>query len=499
LFDGLLRRKCGQDDARARFYTSAQIQSIRSRRLARLAFWSFGAMHITIMGTGYVGLVTGACLAEQGNNVLCLDTNAEKIAILNAGGVPLHEPGLKDLIDRNRAAGRLAFTTDIEAAVAHGEAQFIAVGTPSGEDGSADLSYVLAAARNIGKWMNSFKVVIDKSTVPVGTADKVGEVIRQELAKRNAADSQDFAVLSNPEFLKEGAAIDDFMRPDRIIIGIGEGAAAERGRAIVRSIYAPFNRNHDKLMFMDVRSAELTKYAANAMLATRISFMNELANLADAMGADIEMVRRGIGSDARIGYSFLYAGTGYGGSCLPKDVKALNNTARENGVELSVLAAVDAANSRQKTVLLDKLLKRFGEDLTGRRFAVWGLAFKPNTDDMREAPSRVIANALLQRGAALAVFDPAAMDEAKRALAGDLADMPGAFERVTFAETPFAALEGADALVILTEWKVFRSPDFTAMKAALKQPIVFDGRNLYEPAEMRRMGFEYAPIGRSGV
>jgi UDPglucose 6-dehydrogenase len=454
-------------------------------------------MRITIMGTGYVGLVTGACLAEQGNNVLCLDTNAEKIAILNAGGVPLYEPGLKELIDRNRAAGRLAFTTDVEASVAHGEAQFIAVGTPSGEDGSADLSYVLAAARNIGKWMTGFKVVIDKSTVPVGTADKVEAVIRQELAKRGA-DAHEFAVLSNPEFLKEGAAIDDFMRPDRIVIGMGEGAAADRARAVMRAIYAPFNRNHDKIMFMEVRSAELTKYAANAMLATRISFMNELANLADAMGADIEMVRRGIGSDPRIGYSFLYAGTGYGGSCLPKDVKALNNSARENGVELGVLAAVDAANSRQKAVLVDKLLARFGQDLTGRSFAVWGLAFKPNTDDMREAPSRVIARALLERGAALSVFDPAAMEEAKRCLTQDMADLPGALGRIRFTQSPFAALKDADALIILTEWKVFRSPDFAAMKLALKQPVVFDGRNLYEPAEMKGLGFEYAPIGRAG-
>jgi UDPglucose 6-dehydrogenase len=460
--------------------------------------WKIGTMRITIIGTGYVGLVTGACLAEQGNNVLCLDTNSEKIAVLNAGGVPLYEPGLKDLIDRNRAAGRLAFTTDIETSVAHGEAQFIAVGTPSGEDGSADLSYVLAAARNIGKFMNAFKVVVDKSTVPVGTADKVEAAIRDELAKRGA-DNLDFAVLSNPEFLKEGAAIDDFMRPDRIIIGMGEGPAFERARTVMRAIYAPFNRNHDKLMFMDVRSAELTKYAANAMLATRISFMNELANLADAMGADIEMVRRGIGSDPRIGYSFLYAGTGYGGSCLPKDVKALNNSARENGVELGVLAAVDAANNRQKMVLVDKLTTRFGHDLTGRNFAVWGLAFKPNTDDMREAPSRVIARALLERGAALTVFDPAAMEEARRCLAEDLADLPGAFERITFAQSPFDALHEADALIILTEWKVFRSPDFAAISDALKQKVIFDGRNLYEPEEMRRMGFEYMPVGRSGA
>ena len=450
------------------------------------------------MGTGYVGLVTGACLAEQGNNVLCLDTNAEKIAILNAGGVPLFEPGLKEMIGRSRAAGRLAFTTDIEAAVAHGEVQFISVGTPSGEDGSADLRHVLAAAANIGRFMNAFKVVIGKSTVPVGTADKVGEVIRQELAKRGITQAHGFAVLSNPEFLKEGAAIDDFMRPDRIIVGIGEGEAAERGRAAIRSIYAPFNRNHDKIMFMDVRSAELTKYAANAMLATRISFMNELANLSDAMGADIEMVRRGIGADPRIGYSFLYAGAGYGGSCLPKDVKALNNSARENGVRLGLLEAVDAANVRQKTMLADKVSARFGEDLGGRRFALWGLAFKPNTDDMREAPSRVVARALLERGAALTVFDPAAMEEAKRCLTRDLADLPGAFERISFALSPFAALEGADALVILTEWKVFRSPDFAAIGGALKQKVIFDGRNLYEPAEMRGMGFEYVPVGRTG-
>ena len=452
-------------------------------------------MKITIIGTGYVGLVTGACLAEQGNDVLCADTDSAKIAILNAGGVPLYEPGLKELIDRNRAAARLAFSTDIEAGAAHGEVQFIAVGTPSSEDGSADLSHVLAAARNIGKWMDASKVVVGKSTVPVGTAGKIEAVIREELAKRGA-DHLDFAVLSNPEFLKEGAAIDDFMRPDRIIIGMGEGPAAERARAAMRAIYAPFNRNHDKLMFMDVRSAELTKYAANAMLATRISFMNELANLAEAVGADIEMVRRGIGADPRIGYSFLYAGAGYGGSCLPKDVKALNNSARENGVRLGVLEAVDAANVRQKTVLAEKAVARFGENLGGRRFALWGLAFKPNTDDMREAPSRVVARALLERGAALSVFDPAAMDEARRCLAADLADLPGAFARIAFADTPFAALAGADALVILTEWKVFRSPDFAAMGGALKQKVIFDGRNLYEPAEMRRIGFEYMPVGR---
>ena len=376
-------------------------------------------MQITVIGSGYVGLVTGACLAEQGNNVLCLDTDTEKTAVLNSGGVPIYEPGLKELIDRNRAAGRLAFTTDAAAGVAHGEVLFIAVGTPPGEDGSADLRHVLAAAGTIGKFMRSFKVVVDKSTVPVGTADKVEAVIRETLAARvlgGEAELPGFCVLSNPEFLKEGAAIDDFMRPDRIIIGMGDGPHAERARSAMRALYAPFNRNHDRLMFMDVRSAELTKYAANAMLATRISFMNELANLADAVGADIEMVRRGIGSDPRIGYSFLYAGAGYGGSCLPKDVKALNNNARENGVRLGVLEAVDAANARQKTVLAEKVVARFGENLGGRRFALWGLAFKPNTDDMREAPSRIVARALLARGAALTVFDPAAMEEAKRCL-----------------------------------------------------------------------------------
>ena len=402
-------------------------------------------MQITVIGSGYVGLVTGACLAEQGNNVLCLDKDEAKVATLNAGGVPIYEPGLKELIDRSRAAGRLAFTTDVAAAIAHGEALFIAVGTPPHEDGSADLRHVLAAAASIGAHMRAFKTVVDKSTVPVGTADKVEAAIRAALAARAAAGELDlpgFCVVSNPEFLKEGAAIDDFMRPDRIIIGIGDGPNAGRARAAMRAIYAPFNRNHDRLMFMDVRSAELTKYAANAMLATRISFMNELANLADAVGADIEMVRRGIGSDARIGYSFLYAGAGYGGSCLPKDVKALNQTARENGARLSVLEAVDAANERQKGLIAQKIAARFGENLAGRSFALWGLAFKPNTDDMREAPSRTVARQLLQRGAALTVYDPAAMEEAKRCLAADLADLPGAFERISFRAIAFCGAAG---------------------------------------------------------
>ena len=458
-------------------------------------------MKITVIGSGYVGLVTGACLAEQGNSVLCLDTDAAKIALLNGGGVPIYEPGLKEMIGHNRAAGRLSFTTDATAGIAHGDVLFIAVGTPSGEDGSADLRHVLSAAAGIGKQMDAFKIVVNKSTVPVGTADRVDAAIREALAGRAAAGEVSlpgFMILSNPEFLKEGAAIDDFMRPDRIVIGMGEGEHADRTRAAMRAIYAPFNRNHDKLMFMDLRSAELTKYAANAMLATRISFMNELANLSDAVGADIEMVRRGIGADPRIGYSFLYPGAGYGGSCLPKDVKALNKTAHDSGVALSVLQAVDAANTRQKQLLAKRIIARFGQDLSGRTFALWGLAFKPNTDDMREAPSRVLARALIERGAALTVFDPAAMEEAKRALAGDLADISGAFDRIAFAETPMAALKDADALVILTEWKVFRSPDFAAVKQALKQAVIFDGRNLYEPADMRRLGFEYFPVGRAG-
>jgi UDPglucose 6-dehydrogenase len=452
-------------------------------------------MKITIIGTGYVGLVTGACLAELGNNVFCLDVDQNKIDILNNGGIPIHEPGLAEIVARNRAAGRLRFSTDIEASVAHGDIQFIAVGTPPDEDGSADLQYVLAAARNIGRYMNGFKVIVDKSTVPVGTADKVRAAVADELAGR--ASNVKFTVVSNPEFLKEGAAVEDFMRPDRIVIGCDDTAEGDEARTLMRKLYAPFNRNHERTFWMDVRSAEFTKYAANAMLATRISFMNELANLADKVGADIEAVRHGIGSDPRIGYSFLYAGCGYGGSCFPKDVQALERTARDYKQDLLILRAVEAVNNHQKHVLGKKVAERFGEDLSGRHFAIWGLAFKPNTDDMREAPSRVLIRQLLERGATVAVHDPVAMAEAKRVFALDFADEPQSFERIRFSHTPMDALRDADALVIVTEWKAFRSPDFDQMKTLLKAPAIFDGRNLFEPEAMADAGFEYHGIGRS--
>lgn len=442
-------------------------------------------MKLTVVGTGYVGLVTGACLAEVGNDVLCLDLDAAKIATLQGGGIPIFEPGLEDMVQRNVASGRLSFTTDIAQAVAFGDVQFIAVGTPPDEDGSADLRHVLSAAKNIGLHMSGFKLVVDKSTVPVGTADKVRDTIAQTLKARGA--SHEFAVASNPEFLKEGAAVEDFMKPDRIVIGTD----SDRATQMLRELYAPFQRNHERLVLMDIRSAELTKYAANAMLATRISFMNEMANLAERLGADIEQVRKGIGADPRIGYHFLYAGIGYGGSCFPKDVKALRHTAQENDVSLRVLDAVDAANAAQKQVLVDKVLARFGNDLTGKRFAMWGLAFKPGTDDMREAPSTEVLQALWARGASVVAHDPSAMHEARR-IHGERADL-------TLADEPMAALEGADALLILTEWKVFRSPNFAAMKAAMRQPLVFDGRNLFEPQKMREQGFEYFPIGRGGV
>jgi UDPglucose 6-dehydrogenase len=441
-------------------------------------------MKVTVIGTGYVGLVSGACLADVGNEVLCLDVDAEKIRILEAGGIPIHEPGLLEIVRANVAAGRLKFTTDVARAVAHGDIVFIAVGTPPDEDGSADLQYVLAAARAIGRHMTGYKVIVDKSTVPVGTGDKVRQAVAAVLAERGA--DLPYAVVSNPEFLKEGAAVEDFMRPDRIIVGSED----ERAIQLMRALYAPFQRNHERLVVMDVRSAELTKYAANAMLATRISFMNELANLAEKLGADIEMVRQGIGSDPRIGYHFLYPGCGYGGSCFPKDVQALRRTARdEAGVELRVLDAVAAANDAQKHVLGRKIRARFGTDLTGRRFALWGLAFKPNTDDMREAPSRYLIADLFAAGASVVAHDPAAMDEARRIYAGE--------PRIAYAATPQEALAGADALVIVTEWKVFRSPDFAAMRQALRQPVVFDGRNLYDPGAMRARGFEYLPIGRA--
>ena len=442
-------------------------------------------MKVTVVGTGYVGLVSGACLAEMGNDVVCLDVDAAKIAMLEGGGMPIHEPGLDHVVARNVAAGRLSFTTDVRRAVAHGTLQFIAVGTPPDEDGSADLQYVLAAARNIARHMDGYKVVVDKSTVPVGTADKVRAAIAEGLAERGAA--IDFAVVSNPEFLKEGAAVDDFMRPDRIIIGADD----ERAIGLMRELYAPFQRNHDKLVVLDVRSAELTTYAANAMLATRISFMNELALLAERVGADIEQVRLGIGSDPRIGFGFLYAGAGYGGSCFPKDVKALIHTADEAGRALQVLRAVEAANDAQKRVLLEKIVRRFGADLSGRRFALWGLAFKPNTDDMREAPSRVLITELLARGASVAAYDPVAMAEARRVLPKSPA--------LSFAAGAMDALQDADALVIVTEWKEFRSPDFARILDALRQPVIFDGRNMFTPAVVQAAGIEYHAIGRLGA
>ncbi|HEV7815648.1 MAG TPA: UDP-glucose/GDP-mannose dehydrogenase family protein [Janthinobacterium sp.] len=450
-------------------------------------------MKITIIGTGYVGLVTGACLAELGNDVFCLDVDEKKIAMLNNGGIPIHEPGLEEVVARNRAAGRLQFSTDVAASVAHGCLQFIAVGTPPDEDGSADLQYVLAAARNIGKHMTEFKVIVDKSTVPVGTADRVREAVQAELDGRGVQAA--FSVASNPEFLKEGAAVEDFMRPDRIVIGCDAGREGERARELLKTLYAPFNRNHERTYWMDVRSAEFTKYAANAMLATRISFMNELANLADKVGVDIEAVRHGIGSDPRIGHSFLYAGAGYGGSCFPKDVQALERTARGYDQELLILRAVEAVNDKQKRILGHKVATRYGDDLTGRHFAVWGLAFKPNTDDMREASARVLLGELLGRGATVAVYDPVAMAEAKRVLALDLT--PDQLGRVRFAGSPMDALDGADALAIVTEWKAFRSPDFEQIKARLKEPVIFDGRNLFEPAIMAEAGIEYHGIGRS--
>ena len=439
-------------------------------------------MRITVIGTGYVGLVSGACLAEVGNEVMCLDVDARKIGMLNAGKIPIYEPGLEEIVKNNVAAGRLSFTTDIEKSVNFGEIQFIAVGTPPGEDGSADLQYVVAAARNIGRHMNAFKLVVDKSTVPVGTADRVRAAISDELGARGVA--HDFSVASNPEFLKEGAAVDDFMKPDRIIIGTDD----DRATALLRALYAPFQRNHDRLLAMDIRSAELAKYAANAMLATRISFMNELAILAEKLGADIEQVRHGIGADPRIGYHFLYAGCGYGGSCFPKDVQALRRTAQENGIPLRVLDAVEEANEAQKSVLIEKIKARFGSDLKGRRFALWGLAFKPNTDDMREAPARTMIEALWAMGATVAAHDPAAMHET-RVIYGERADL-------VLADNPMDALQGADALLVVTEWKAFRSPNFAAMKERLKTPVVFDGRNLYDPATMRAEGFEYFAIGR---
>ena len=439
-------------------------------------------MQITIFGSGYVGLVSGACLADAGNDVVCVDIDSAKIARLNAGDVPIHEPGLDELIARNREKGRLAFTTDAQAAVAHGLFQIIAVGTPPDDDGSADLRHVLAVARTIGEHMNDYKIVITKSTVPVGTSDKVKATIGATLIARGM--QVDFDVVSNPEFLKEGAAIADFVKPDRVVVGTDNPRTAE----LLKVLYDPFTRNHQRMIIMDLRSAELTKYAANAMLATKISFMNELANIAERLGADIEMVRTGIGSDPRIGYSFIYPGAGYGGSCFPKDVKALARSAKDSGLDARILGAVESVNDRQKHVLFDKISKYFGGSLEGRTIAVWGLAFKPNTDDMREAPSRVLMESLWAAGAKVRAYDPVAMAEARR--------IYGTRPDFALCARAVEALEGADALAICTEWQEFRSPDFARFKSALKQPVVFDGRNLYEPSLMARQGVRYFAIGR---
>jgi UDPglucose 6-dehydrogenase len=439
-------------------------------------------MKITMIGSGYVGLVSGACLAEFGNNVLCLDIDHHKIEQLQAGKIPIHEPGLAKIVQNNLAAGRLQFTTDVKKSVDHGMLQFIAVGTPADEDGTADTQYVLTAASNIGRYMTDTKIIINKSTVPVGTADIVSETIKRELSERNL--NLEFDVASNPEFLKEGAAVDDFMKPDRIIIGTNNLKSIEK----LKSLYAPFQRNHERMLIMDVRAAELTKYAANAMLATRISFMNEIALLAEKLGADIESVRLGIGADPRIGYDFLYAGCGYGGSCFPKDVKALKKMGQNIDQPMHLIAAVEKVNENQKSILVQKIKAQFNGDIKGRQFAIWGLAFKPNTDDMREAPSRVIINALLDAGASVLVYDPIAITEAKRLF--------GNTKGIFYADTPMAALNKSDALIIVTEWKEFRSPDFIEIKNKLKLPLIFDGRNLYNPAELKAAGFAYFGIGR---
>ena len=439
-------------------------------------------MKVTIYGAGYVGLVTGACLADVGNDVLCVDVNEKRVAALRNGEIPIYEPGLSKIILKNCEAGHLRFTTDSAEAVAHGALQFVAVGTPPAEDGSADLSYVMEVARTIGKHMQDYLVVVDKSTVPVGTADQVSGAIAEELQKRTV--DIPFGVASNPEFLKEGDAVSDFMKPDRIVIGTSDGRAEQ----LLRELYAPFNRNHDRVFAMDVRSAELTKYAANAMLATKISFMNEMANIAERVGADIEQVRRGIGSDSRIGYSFIYPGCGYGGSCFPKDVRAIEQTARAFDYQPRILPAVDATNEAQKEVLFTKIKDRLG-DLSGKTIAIWGLSFKPNTDDMREAASLVLIRALLESGAGVRAYDPEAMATAKGVI--------GEVDSIEFCDGPYETLEGSDALAIVTEWKTFRSPDFSRIKEMLSTPLIFDGRNLYDPKSVADSGIEYHSIGRS--
>lgn len=439
-------------------------------------------MRITIFGTGYVGLVTGACLAESGNSVLCVDVDADKIARLEAGVIPIYEPGLETIVADNVRAGRLHFTTDAEQGIAHGTLQFIAVGTPPDEDGSADLQHVLAVARTIGEHMDDYRLVITKSTVPVGTADRVHETLAAALRERG--EPVDFDVASNPEFLKEGAAVEDFMKPDRVVIGVDNQRAADQ----LRELYAPFNRSRDRCMVMGIHSAELTKYAANVMLASKISLMNEFAQIAERLNADIESVRTAIGADHRIGYSFIYAGAGYGGSCFPKDVRALAHTAGQLGYEAEMINAIEHVNDRQKHLMFEKLRGHFG-DLSGRTIALWGLSFKPNTDDMREAPSRMLMEALWEAGASVRAHDPEAMDEVRR--------IYGERDGLRLCEDPETAVEGADALVVMTEWHVYRSPDFERVRARLASPVLFDGRNIYDPASLSRRGFRYYGIGRN--
>lgn len=439
-------------------------------------------MKLAVIGTGYVGLVTGTCFAEMGNDVICVDNDSKKIEILNNGGIPIWEPGLEEMVKRNHQQKRLNFTTDIKKAVENSDILFIAVGTPPGEDGSADLQYVLAVAKDIAAYMDGYKIVVDKSTVPVGTADKVTETVNNVLKERNV--DYDFDVVSNPEFLKEGDAINDSMKPDRVVVGTNSTKVAE----IMRELYAPFARSQDKLLIMSIRSAEMTKYTANAMLATKISFMNEIANLCELMGADVNEVRKGIGSDRRIGYYFIYPGVGYGGSCFPKDVKALIKMSEQNNFDAKVLQAVETRNESQKQVLVKKVKKHFGSNLQGKIFAVWGLSFKPKTDDMREAPSRVIIKGLIEAGAKIKAYDPVAMEEAKRIFGNEA--------NITYVKSNYEALENSDALLLVTEWNQFRRPDFAKIKALLKEPVIFDGRNQYDPLELKEKGFTYYAIGR---
>jgi len=437
-------------------------------------------MKIAMIGTGYVGLVSGTCFAESGNDVICVDTNAKKIEDLKNGIIPIYEPGLEGLVKRNVEEERLTFTTSLEEAVAKCLLLFIAVGTPPGEDGSADLQHVIAVARGIGRCMTEYKIIVDKSTVPVGTGEKVKAVIKEELAKRG--ENIPFDVVSNPEFLKEGNAIDDFMKPDRVVVGCDDVRTGE----LMKELYSPFVRTGKPILVMDIASAEMTKYAANAMLATKISFMNDIANLCEILGVDVAQVRQGIGSDSRIGYPFIFPGAGYGGSCFPKDVQALVRTASQNSYKLEILEAVEAVNYRQKKVLFSKVVRRFGEDLKGRTIAVWGLAFKPNTDDMREAPSIVLIEQLLAAGATVKAYDPEAAKEARKFFA----------DRIIYGKKSYDVLEGADALVIVTEWNEFRRPDLDKIKGLLKSPIILDGRNLFEPKKMQQLGFDYEGIGR---